>query len=323
MLFEKRLGWNLYRPIGEEWFTRGYWKIAEPYGNYPGTIRQYLSTEVGTYDPFKNLNGSYTLDNGIYNVYDPIRKNFQKAITYEKFMSMKFDFIVSSIPAHDEPFARLARERGAKHIAQMGNIFQGTNARNVICSCMPFEAPDKHIIFYHQEFPLDIFNYVDPIPTRKIKSFVMLLPSPEKYEAQKAEMPDFEFKAHGMGCPDGVVCGLQNIAMSMKESMFGWHIKPYGDGFGHIIHNWAACGRPIITDFIDYYDKLAGKLLIDGVTAINVNSMSPKGIAQKIRFFAEPERHQKMCEAMRDQFKKVVDFEAEFIQMKQFLNDVV
>ena len=49
LLFEKRLGGNLFTPIGEEWFTQGYWKGAEAYGNHPSTIKQFLSLEAQGY----------------------------------------------------------------------------------------------------------------------------------------------------------------------------------------------------------------------------------------------------------------------------------
>jgi len=38
LLFEERLGFELYRPIGYEWFKRGFWK----YSRNPQVIRQYL-----------------------------------------------------------------------------------------------------------------------------------------------------------------------------------------------------------------------------------------------------------------------------------------
>ena len=42
LLFENRLGHRMYRPIGLEWFTEGFWKIAEPYNNNIGTVKQFL-----------------------------------------------------------------------------------------------------------------------------------------------------------------------------------------------------------------------------------------------------------------------------------------
>jgi len=189
---------------------------------------------------------------------------------------------------------------------------------------MPYPVPpDKNVVFYHQEFDLDVFKYVDPPMNNRITSFVMLLPDGGKYYDQKAEMPDYTFKAFGMGCPDGVVSGLDLIAKEMQESMFGWHIKPQGDGFGHILHNWAASGRPVITCFTDYANKLGGKLLVDGVTAINIDGLTPKAIAERIRKYSDPQRHLKMCVDMYNRFTQVCNFDEEFEKIKTFLSNTL
>jgi hypothetical protein len=324
-LFEKRLGWNLYRPIGEEWFTHGYWKLAEPYGNYPGTIAQYLSTKTQDWDSQPNPNRSYIQD-GIYHVYEPIQKTFQKAITYQKFMSMPMDFVISTYQPHDSTFQNLANEHQprCKFVAQVGNILQETNAKYVMCSTAPYPIPlNKHIIFYHQEFPLDIFKFTPPPQNKRITSMVLMLPDSGKYYAQKAEMPDYEFKAYGVGAPDGVLQSLGSIAHEMQESMFGWHVKPFGDGFGHIIHNWAASGRPIITNFADYRDKLAGQFLINGVTALDIENLPPAMIASEIRRMSEPETHQKMCEAIHAKFTEVCNFDREAEALKRFFENII
>lgn len=43
ILFEDRLGWELYRPIGTEWYTEGYWDVY----NHPDTVTQYLGLQIG------------------------------------------------------------------------------------------------------------------------------------------------------------------------------------------------------------------------------------------------------------------------------------
>ena len=88
-LFVERLGWELYRPIGLDWFNAGYWKIAEPYGNAQDTINQYLEINHAGYHQYKNLNGEHYVEDDIYHVYDPGHDYYQKAITLEKFKSMK------------------------------------------------------------------------------------------------------------------------------------------------------------------------------------------------------------------------------------------
>ena len=102
LLFENRLGWNLYRPIGEDWFTNGYWKIAETYGNWPETITQFLGINNQPYDPYKNLNGRLVERDGIYHIFSPEGNFEHKAITFDTFKNMKFDYIVASHTLHQK-----------------------------------------------------------------------------------------------------------------------------------------------------------------------------------------------------------------------------
>ncbi len=326
ILFEERLGWNLYRPIGEEWATSGYWKIAEPYGNHPDTIRQFLSTEIHTWQSGVFLNGDYRVEDGIYHVYDPVHENHQKAITLEQFKNMPIDIVVSSIPAHDFSFANLITEHkpNAKHIAQMGNIYQTTEVKNVMCSTMPYPVPaDKNVVFYHQEFDLDTFGYKPPSDKKKITSFVNLLPRKEIYDLYQSQLVEFDFKAYGAGSPDGTITGTKAIAEIMRDSMFGWHIKPQGDGFGHIIHNWFACGRPVITHGSDYQDKLAGALLQDGKTCLDLESCGFNENINRILYWSIPENHLEMCLNAYNRFKEIVNFDEEEKQIRSFLEKII
>lgn len=326
LLFEKRLGWELYRPIGTEWATEGYWQIAAPYGNDPGTIRQFLGLDTHKWESGKFLNGDWTENDGIYHIYDPISKDFQKAITLDKFKEMDIDIVISSIPAHDETFARLIREHKpkAKHIAQMGNSYQTTDVANVMCSTAPYPVPlGKNVVFYHQEFDLNIFKFKYPDLSNKITSFVNCLPKPEIFELYKINLPEFEFKSYGESCPDGIVTGLENIANIMSESLFGYLNKPGGDGFGHIIHNWFACGRPLIIAGRDYEDKLAGNLLLDGITCIDTDRHTFNENINLIKEYSKPEKHYEMCEAVSAQFKKVVNFDEEEQRIRKFLDYLI
>ena len=42
LLFENRFNWNVYRPIGMEWFYEGYWG----YNNIEATAKQFLDIET-------------------------------------------------------------------------------------------------------------------------------------------------------------------------------------------------------------------------------------------------------------------------------------
>ncbi|MCR4290478.1 MAG: hypothetical protein NUV86_09500 [Candidatus Scalindua sp.] len=326
ILFEERLGWELYRPIGEDWAIQGHWLIAQPYGNNPGTIRQFLGTDTHAWESYKFLNGDYVLEDNIYHIYDPITKTHQKAITLDTFKEMKFDIILSSYQPHDKTFADLISryQPQAKHIAQMGNIFQTTDVKNVMCSTKPYPVPEgKNVVFYHQEFDLNIFKYKEPVESLKITNFVNLHPAQFLYDCYKGALPDYEFKSYGASCPDGTITGEQNIADIMAASTFGFHVKPKGDGFGHVLHNWYACGRPVITNGSDYADKLGGELLIDGKTCLNLESCGFQENVNRIHYWSIPENHQEMCRNARDQFTKVVNYDEEFERIKQFLSNIL
>jgi len=161
LLFEKRLGWELYRPIGLEWYTQGYWHVF-PHIN---TARQFLDIEE---DPIllrdvhgellaemerKNLHLA-AVDDGLYMVKDPVHGSYHRAITLERFRAEQFDILVSSIPQHIEPFNKLIREcqRKAKHIFQVGNCWgHQRGVRNIMVSTAPFPVPaGTNIVFYHQ-----------------------------------------------------------------------------------------------------------------------------------------------------------------------------
>lgn len=320
LLFERRLGWKLYRPIGMEWFTNGYWKIGDPYPNPADTARQYLSIEDRDWHPKEFLNADVIDLDGMYSVFDPVHGVYQRAITFDHFRQMQFDIVISSIPAHEEPFSELiARyQPHALHIAQIGNIGQETHVSHVLASTAPHPSfSDKQVVYYHQEFDTDVYEYVPPTSSHRITSFVNLHPEKEIYEMLKSALPEMEFRAYGEGCPDGNISGAENIAQIMQESGFGLHLKPGGDGYGHVIHNWIACGRPVIVDMSHYRGKIAEPLLIHGETCIDVSQGFASAIEMIRSWSQDPIRHQQACEATAVRFGNHVSFYEESGQIKE------
>lgn len=326
LLFEDRLGFELYRPIGMDWFYGGYWKIAEPYGNDINTVKQFLDINNLPWSPYGNLNGGNFKDGDVYKIFDPRYDRYQKAITLETFSNMDFDLVISSIPAHDISFEQLIKDKmsKAKHIAQMGNVYQTTEVKNVMCSTMPYTVPpDKNVVFYHQEFPLKTFVYKDPEPSTIVSSFVNCLPKPEQFSLFEINLPDLKFASYGIGNRDGTVTGLNQIAGIMQNSLFGYHVKPGGDGFGHIIHNWFASGRPVIVGGNDYRDKLAGNLLLDKVTCIDLDQHSFNESLDLIKHYSEPELHKFTCKQVRKRFDEMVNFDEEEKRIRLFLEAII
>lgn len=326
LLFEERLGWKLYRPIGNDWFTEGYWKIAEPYGNAPDTIEQYLGITNDGYVPYKHLNGDHLrMDDGTYRVLDPTHHWIQKAISLDVFKSMPFDLIISSLPCHDGPFLDLRNkyQPKAKVISQMGNWKQTTELRHVLYSMPYIPRPGQHALYYHQEIDRNLFKPT-PLPRYgkpKIISMVNLLPYPEIYQAFKSSMPDLEFRAYGAGCPDGAMNGAAEIAPTVAEATFGWHIKPF-DGFSHTAMAWMASGRAVITrmDEVHEYGWDAPRLFMPGDTCLALGPHFAENV-QMIRL-ALPAA-EALGRAAAKRFDEVCNYEEEFLKIKSFLEAVL
>lgn len=325
LLFERRFGWEVYRPIGLDWWENDFWHIAKPYNDAPDTINQYLGINDKSWDAYKNLNGNYKLEDDVYKCYDPVHDYHHKAITLEKFKTMKFDYIISSIPAHDYSFAELRNkyQPEAIHIAQIGNVGQSTHIPYVLCAAATLTdlRPDQKVVYYHQEFDLSTFTMVSDYTPNTIRCLMNGLPfTPDYpvYQRFKERMSDWDFKSYGGSCDDGSLHNIKDIAKAIQDSQFIWQLKHTGDGFGHVIHNAAACGKPLIVKKEYYRGQLAEPLLEDGVTCITVDGKSDEQVEQEIRHYAQRPHYIKMSKAMRERFNAVVDYEAEAREIKRF-----
>lgn len=322
LLLEKRLGYKMFRPIGKDWLYNGYFRVAEPYGNPDDTVNQFLGTEDKEWNALTALNGGYRLKDDIYYIYDKENNIEHRAISFKKFKEIQFDLIVSSHPLHNNWEELLHFQPQAKYIAQLGNEGQKTNTKYVLSSISDFVPnEDQKVYNYHQEFDLTDYYYSTPTNSKKITSFVVSLPEPETFEMYKNALLEFEFKAYGVGSPDGTVHG-GDIPQMMRESMFGWHIKPF-DGYGHVIHKWFAVGRPVITRGSYYVGKKAGPLLEDGVTCIDLDKHTVEENVELIKYFSKPDNYRKMCENVINRFNKIVDFEREGREIRRFVKTII
>lgn len=322
LLLEKRLGHQMFRPIGRDWLYNGYFKVAEPYGYPEDTIEQYLGINDKDWNTFTNLNGSYELKDGVYYIYDEENEISHKAITFETFRNMRFDLIISTHPLHENWKELLHFQSGAKYIVQLGNEGQKTDNEYVMSSVMDFIPRENQKVFqYHQEFDLSEYMFTQPSNYNKIKSFVIALPEPELYQQYKDALPEFDFAAYGVGSPDGTVHGGY-VAEMMQDSTFGWHVKPQ-DGFGHAIWKWAFSGRPLIGKGSYYQGKSAGCLWKDGVTCIDLDKHTFEENVELIREAAKPENHKRMSEAIYCVAMENCDFNKEANEFKNYLVEVM
>lgn len=319
MLFEDRLGWELYRPIGTDWLNEGYWRMAEIYNNHPATVAQYLGIRPDYEETAP----------GEYKVFDPQHEVFQKAITLERFKEIKPDVVLASIPDHIGSFKRLAELVGAKMIYQIGNSWpvEAGLAPNIMASAKIAGVPqDVHFIEYHQEFPIEVFHYYPPVESTLISSFINCFNTASIYEKDwplfesvESLMPDWKFKAYGASCRDEAMNGIKALASEMARTRFVWHTKNGGDGYGHILYNSAAIGRPLIIKKDYYIGKMGEELLEDGKTCITIDGLNPNEIVEKILHYNDPQRYSNLCVNAHNNFNNKVSFEKEELLIRDFV----
>jgi hypothetical protein len=312
-----------------DWYNEKYWTIADPYPEPLRTAGQYLGTNHDKYVPYRQLNGDFYIEDGIYYVYDPDNYIHQKAITLEKFKELDIDIVIASYLGNVPTFRRLVDQYKpkAKLIHQMGNDW--INAvdmglvQNIMASTKEITLPENiNGVFYHQEFDTEVFNYTEPA---KGKSIVCLMngltgyPDSNLFFDMEKEMPNWKFKCYGAENRDGSIAGYKNVADAIKDSSFVWHVKAGGDGYGHVIHNAFACGRPPIVKYEYYKGLLAGELMIDEKTCIFIDGLASSDIVKKVEYYSEVDRYALMSKNAYEAFKSKVDFNKEEQNLRKFL----
>lgn len=317
LLFEKRLGWELYNPIGLDWYKRGYWQ----YSHLKDTINSYLDIKKD----FKDCGYHYTH-------WDPDFEWRQKFVTLEQFIKTEWDVLICSVGPHEDTFFNLRNKYKprAKLIRQIGNWNEEVDfnkSKNLMISVGPFICPDYvNYICYHQEFDTRKWKYRKPANFETIKTFINCFRDTEEFELwpiYKAELKEFTWKMHGIGGDDGNISPQKAVLEAMAGSGFIWHVKLGGEGFGHVIHGAYALGRPVITRGSFYEGKMAEPLLIDGVTCIDLDNGGLEENVKKIRYFSEPRRFLKMSRAANARFREVCDFDKEEKALRGFMKALI
>lgn len=316
LLFEKRLGWKLFRPIGHDWYEKGFWK----YSDNPDVVRQYLQFQAD----YKDVGGYYECPEKKHN-YN------HRALTFDQFKKMDIDIVIASVHQHEESFDRLIREYKprAKLIREAGNIHDIIDpniCHNIMASTYLSAIPkNTNVVIYHQEFEPSTFSYELPPAELRITNLMNCLPDSRDYELwpkYKKALKEFDWKMYGILGDDGIIGTEDGVAQAIQNSTFIWHVKYGGDGFGHIIHNAFACGRPPIVKGSYYADKMAGVLLEDGVTCIDLEKGTFEENLEKIRYWSEPGNYALMSQRAYQRFIENVNFDKEFIYLKKFLENL-
>jgi hypothetical protein len=330
ILFEDRFGWELYRPIGMEWYERHIWNFErERLGDQ--VARQFLAewdTDV------QHSSGSVR-----WSTQHPRRS--YTMLTYQQALDLKPDIVIATIAANELGLASFAGDIGAHYGIQVGN--QG--APNVwsiaefglLSVTTPGFTPWKPHVTYHQEFSLD--TYHPGFPSRdEVATRVQCFTETAEYARFRrvAELvPEVRFRHYGhCGAHDEYYGGdaptVAQIADEMRAAKVGWHDKRWSDGYGHVVHAWFATGRPVIGSASYYsgaYDdvpKLAEPLFVEGVTSFDIDKRSDAELASLVRRLVTDEDYwMEISVNAFQRFGQVVDFDSEAQEIRTMLDNVL
>ena len=328
-LLARRLNFEIYFPIGMEWFENGYFDIAKPYNNNPDTIKQFLQIkpEYIPIDGTPPLNTVVASNLTHYEVEEKAHSYIQRCITFQQFLDMDIDIIIASIPDHWITYEKLRQKYKpqAKLICQMGNIgwhnlelLKDGTVKNLLASVKPFKLPQNvNACFYHQEVDIKVFTQQFLRKTKKISSFVIGLPDEKVFFEYKRVMPDYNFTAYASKYTPFIQT-IKELSEKIGESDFVFNHKPYGDGFGHILYSSAFVGRPFLIDFNDYSDKLGGELLEDGITAIDIGVRTT---AQNVELIRKSNPKQ-MGLNIAKHVRELVDYGKEATEVRHFIDNL-
>lgn len=334
-----RLGWDIWFPWGMDWFDDGVWQFERAWHG-DRVARQYLEGFWADADT-----GCCTA-----RMADPRHPNrFLQGVSLQAAMDMAdFDIVISSLPDNDRGYANLAEMWGAKFGVQVGNNHQQSDWKRadfiISSSTLPgfgtkhigerFTYQGKPAVMVHQEFDTEgIFYQRPPVRTGEVQSWVNCFgegPSyPDFLRFARAHADDFDFVVYGaLGSYEGDefqagdVSWVPDIADLMGEARVGWHTKHWSDGFGHVIHNWFAIGRPVVGYARYYKDKLAGLLWDEGGTSFDIEHLShPEQFKLLRRLRDDDDFHADMCENAAERFRSTVDWKHEADIIKQLVED--
>ncbi len=318
-LFEKRLKMNLFRPIGLEWSRKGF----HGYYTHPTFDSAEKNGEVQQIDGVHHIPVKMEMEGGYYT---------QKAITYNKFLEMDFDFVVTTSYGNEKIFHDVLRRHtpNTVFIRQIGNIHEKPlgYCKNILLATYEPMPPGINYIHYHPEH---YEGYCHTLPTnhKTIKNFANHLPAyPDHLDTWnkcESSLRDFTFKMHGKKGRDGLIPHL-SMPQAMKDSAFIWHIK----AGGFVARQALASGRPCIVRrrLCNLYNTLCTNLFHDSVKNGPVNcidlDLRPLGETIKlIRELSQPSRHIEICKATAEKFRKDAPFADEAERIKEWINNLL
>lgn len=327
ILFEERYGWELYHLNGMEWWDQGYWNWERHMPHGEPVARQNLQS----WGSDRQRADYSERDEPAY----PGRVH--RMVTVEQARGLRPDIVLATLTENEQGLHDFARSIGAKFGIQVGNV--GTANRYDLIDFAMFSTTREFLpwvpyVTYRQEFSLDDFRFEYPPTDRTfVGTWVQALPSDEgeysRFIGLAQALPELRFRYHGhIGPHDeywgGNVQTTGEVAEQIRSAGVGLHLKKWSDGYGHTLHNLAACGKPLVGTGTYYNDQLGGPLWVEGVTSFDVQQHSDQEAVDFIRrLTVDDELHERMSRASAARFREIVNFDQEAEQIRTMLDGVL
>jgi hypothetical protein len=345
LLFEERLGYEIYRPIGLEWFKEGYWALSSDPKSAEQILGLGLQEEFGLLGPNERRSGDALRTQGMMLRYPNIKlgemspgifkikssvypDKIYKGITLQTFKSMKFDIVMPTIPQHIRTFNLLQKKFQPKAhvIFQMGNHWHlpWNEIKNILNSTRVIAPKEINQVHYKQEFDLNLFAFNPKHNERSMISIMNYALAPSTFFELEDGLSGWHTKFYGCGNRDQVVGpDMKSISdIFQKEMGWLWHVKKESDGFGHNIFGAAAVGRPVIVYAPYFKGATLEPLLEHGKTCIDLAKVS---IPDAIKLIKEvdQDRYTEWSHNIHDRFKEIVDYNQDKENIKKFLERLI
>lgn len=350
LTLEDRLGYEVYTPHGLDWFEAGIWQFEK--ANLGDAVAlQFLEPWHG--DTPNHVHGHDCWcgpnDEHVVRGSDPAAsawwerpgtthpRRTLRRLTLEQARDLRPDLIISTLAENDTGWATFAREIGAHMGVQVGNQGQQCNWMAaefaLLSTTTPGFTPWMPHVYYHQEFSLADFaadGGALALPDR-VGTWVQCPTTSPGYDRfrELAARTGLEWRwfghcgeadeYHGGNSPN-----TPEVAARMHEARVAWHWKEWSDGYGHVIHNLAAIGRPLLVTSAYYADKLAGPLLVEGVTSWDLRHHTNDELVRIIsRLVSDDDHWRRVCLDTAQRFREVVSFDEEADAIRGMLEGVL
>lgn len=311
-LFHKRLNFEVFLPTNFEWHDID-----------------------GLYSCYNNRNiADQMLNSWRYASYNYM---FKPMILQEFIDRNDIDIVVASLWENHVIYDKIIKKynKKCKLILQAGNnilrehVYMA-NAKNLLSSAYPTYITTENInkVFYHQEFDLNLFKPDSTLNVKSVANFKHIMEDDINLilELEKI-MPDWEFKLYGANNRDGMIDDDEvKMSTAIKKFGFIFHVKK-DEGYGHVIHNSFACGKPMIVDLKTagvhrdkrFIQNTASFLYEKNKTILDSNDKI-EDLVYKLNFMAD--NYQSNSEYVYKKFREIVNFEEECIKIQKFLGQL-